>query len=516
MTAAYDALLVDPRASLGWLIEFTAHNVATDLDETVRLSTFGFTSEPSDTPANEPYEARVKSALNFERHMYRRGGRIGRSSQPSFGEIVLVNLDRALTKYTNPAQYLIRGRKVTAMLGGTEDYALVDFGTPLKEGRVKDFVARNGQLRLLIRDLQELFERAVQPNKYAGTGGNEGGAELKDKNKPIGYGDIFNCPGVPIDPANGVWQLHDGKIKSLKAVRDKGLVKTLTTDYTVDLNTGLVTLLFTPTDVRFDFEGDNTGSVYVESFADILERVVEAITGLTVNSTAVTTMNTANSAPCNYWCGTEKISIRQMLDDLADGPGAFFGDNFNAQVDLGRLEAPSGTPAIEFFGNQGIASGNVNNILAGTLEPVATVEPCHTLRQAYQRNWGVQSRDSLDASVSEADKDKYSTEWRFKSDSDATVLDDYPEAKEQTWYGGFSNAADADTESQRKFALYKVAQEVFKFTARAIPFKLGINDVIKITHTDHNLSTGKLFRVLGLAIDADSRKVEVWVWRPST
>ena len=63
--------------------------------ETHYYSTSGFSTKPTDTPANTYVAPRLKSAGNFRRELFS-GTRVTGSVRPSFGEIVLFNNDAGL------------------------------------------------------------------------------------------------------------------------------------------------------------------------------------------------------------------------------------------------------------------------------------------------------------------------------------------------------------------------------------------------------------------------------------
>ncbi len=63
----------------------------------------------------------------------------------------------------------------------------------------------------------------VQPRRYAGTGGVQGGPEVAGRLKPLAFGVVRNVEGVPVDPAGEIEHWHDGRLLAVDAVYDQGL-----------------------------------------------------------------------------------------------------------------------------------------------------------------------------------------------------------------------------------------------------------------------------------------------------
>ena len=124
------------------------------------------------------------------------------------------------------------------------------------------------------------------PNFYLGTGGTEGGDDLKGKPKPLCFGQVFNVPAVPVDTANLIYQVHDGIINSVTAAYDRGVALNkvggvpAAGEYSDDLANGTFTLGGSPTGtVTADVQGSADPS-YVSVTSDIVKRVVKSYGGL--------------------------------------------------------------------------------------------------------------------------------------------------------------------------------------------------------------------------------------------
>ena len=90
-------------------------------------------------------------------------------------------------------------------------------------GRVKSF-ARKGQTLTLTAEVNlELFSNNILTAVYAGTGGAEGGADLKNQVKPLALGWAKNVEPVLIDTTNNVFQFSAyGAIEAVTTLFERG------------------------------------------------------------------------------------------------------------------------------------------------------------------------------------------------------------------------------------------------------------------------------------------------------
>jgi hypothetical protein len=89
-------------------------------------------------------------------------------------------------------------------------------------GSATEITADTNNLVLTLRDNSYKLAKPLQPNKYAATGGAEGGADLLQKFKPLLFGKVRNASPVWVDQVLLTWQIHDGTITSVDAVYDRG------------------------------------------------------------------------------------------------------------------------------------------------------------------------------------------------------------------------------------------------------------------------------------------------------
>jgi hypothetical protein len=329
---------------------------------TLRWATAAYISGPADAPANTLWEPRLLGDVEIGQVAVDAVG-IGGLLPVGLADIALADADAALADLDRWST--ADGRRATITVIPVEDPRASDFGTPLA-GRTVGFrfnllagtftiartdpiaaftgitarVDRNGDrtgtLRLV--DVVERLAVPLQPTKYQGTGGVEGGEELEDKPKPVALGRCYNLEPVPlgdIDLGAGAlptFQYHWREAQAADEIRIRGVVQTLVGGTPVigqarDFPTlGLFQLGSTPDGtVRCDVRGDAVGG-YVSSTSGVIKRLVQSLgPQLGAGDIDATAFAFAeNDLPGEIgWCqGPSEITAAQACQRIVAGPGA--------------------------------------------------------------------------------------------------------------------------------------------------------------------------------------------------
>lgn len=282
---------------------------------TLRWASAGYLSASSDSPADTLWEPRLLGDVQISQAAVDAVG-IGGVLPVGLADIGLADVDGALADLDRWGT--ADGRRVSITVIPVEDPRASDFGTPLagrdlgmrlnpltglsapaRTDPIAAFVGitsrvdrnhdRAGTLR--VTDVVERLAVPLQPTKYLGTGGLDGGDELKDKPKPVVLGRVFNMEPVPlgdIDLGVGIgalptYQVHWRSVELIDAVRIRGVVQTLVGGTPVVGQArafallGLFQLGSTPDGtVRADVRGDNAGG-YVSSTSGVIKRLVQSL-----------------------------------------------------------------------------------------------------------------------------------------------------------------------------------------------------------------------------------------------
>jgi hypothetical protein len=475
-----------------------------DSSDSSRLyfSSHGFTSQSADTPASTHYDGRIKGEIRVNRRIHGRSGVGGLTKV--FGEVTLVNTDGGLD--TLLADYALDGRPAKLLLGKPTD-ARADFGLVFS-GVVQSAEVSEKEFRLRLSDGSALLDVPVNPNTYAGLGGNlEGGTDLAGKAKPKAFGASYNIAPPLVHGALLLYQVHDGTVSDVPQVYDRGVALTKGADYSsqsdmeatapaagqyrVWKSGGFFRLGATPAGtVTADVLGDASSS-YVNKTADIVQRLLllAAVDSSLLDSDSFTQLNTDASAEVGIWTGTEKKTIADAIEDLLAGVGAFGGFSRLGFYTVGVIKAPEGSPA---------ASYTDEDVTELKREPLpAEVEPVvWRARVAWQKNYTVQ--EDLAASVPAARKTFAAEPERVAVREDAAVKSQRLLAREYGPTGNlYAQQNDADAEALRLLNMWKEGRGLYRVVLPPKALSRDLGDEVNITHARHGFSAGRNARVLG-------------------
>lgn len=544
MPTAFETFLADARAERCWLLEIDAFGLAADTDgsqasgafsdaafsevafsedagETATstmlcYSSHGFTSRAADSPASKYYPSRIAGATAVERKIYGRAG-IGGLTR-TFARCTLVNADGGLD--TLLSSYALDGRPARLLIGRTtdtngirsfdarSDYQLVFSGV------VQAVEIGAQEVTISFSDGIAKLRAPVNATTYAGTGGVEGGTDLKGKPKPKSWGNVLNVPAVLVDSTSLIYQVHDGLASAVSAVYDRGVALTVGADYATLadlLSTAPAAGAFrafkassgsyfrlgsTPAGtVTADVLGDATGG-YVNKTGDILQRVllIAGIDASLLDSASFTTLNTDAPAEVGIFTGTESVAVEAVVEQLLEGVGAFGGFSRTNTFTVGVVKAASGSAAASF------TQQDIGSMRRLPLPPV--VEPAvWRARVAWQRNYTVQT--DLAASVTAARRAFAAEAERVAASEDLTTRGQRQLAREYGPNGNlYALEADAATEALRLLALWKDGSRgLYEMDVSPKGLARDLGDVLTVTYSRFGFSAGRDVRVLGHKVD---------------
>lgn len=489
---------------------------------TIRASDRGWIGEPSDsTWPNTIYEPRLAVPLALEREIpilpetERRGS-------VSYGAIEIVNADGGLDDYVN--SYAVNGRAVRILLGpgpaadGTPaDYAA--FSTIAKV--VGDQWASDlDRLRITVRDQGFRLEGPLQTTLYGGTGGADGNAEVQGRPKPLGFGIVRNATPVLIDTSAAIYQVNDGAVLSIDAVRDQGLALTPGADH-ADYTTLAAAVVaagtfatclaggtfrlgtFPPAGLlTCDFHGDTTGG-YVDTHGAIARRILTARAGIAAAEIDSGSFDSWPSGAAGVYI-VQPISAEQLLDDLASSVGGWWVTRQDGRIGAGRLGEPAArSPALVL---------DQTNIRA--IEPIdLPALPRWRQRVGYRRNWTVQRGEDIAATVTADARQFMLAEYRVVAQADQTVQSRYPLAPDPAPLPTFfDDVGDAGALCDALMDLHSPARQAFAVTIGASGHLVDLNGAVRLTWPRWGLAGGKTFIVYGHRIDADRGTVTLKLW----
>ncbi len=207
-----------------YLAELVVYDPGLPGTKTLYYATQGFTTQPSETPANTFYDGRIAQAIAVRRDAFAPGTTMGRS-QVSVGDLVLNNADGGLDGLL---AYGTDGRAITIRRGQP--------GAAYPSGFTTIFAGTMGQiaegdektLNIPLRDRMLSLLLPLQSTKYAGNNALPAGLEgvagdLQGKPKPVCLGSVKNVSAPCVNTSKLIYQAHDGALQGIPAVYDKGL-----------------------------------------------------------------------------------------------------------------------------------------------------------------------------------------------------------------------------------------------------------------------------------------------------
>jgi hypothetical protein len=196
-------LLASDKPDIRFLVILEPYDAAITATRTLYYSSHGFVSGASDSPAHTLFAERLSSAISIKRALFKEG-RLAGSTLPGGGRLRLSNADGGLDAL---AGYAWSGRRVRVYMGGP-GFAFSDF-VLIFDGTTAGFEHDDDYFTIVLRDLQEKFDRLISTARYAGTGGAEGTANMKDRLKPIALGLCRNITPVYLGKNTGGRHIFD-------------------------------------------------------------------------------------------------------------------------------------------------------------------------------------------------------------------------------------------------------------------------------------------------------------------
>lgn len=499
------------------LIELTAATDAAGTTETLRVSDAKFQTEPTDTPPNEPFIDCLIDPGSLGRHAYS-DGRTGGATRLETGEIVIANADGALDGWIN---YSFDGRAVVIRQGESGAYPAAF--TALIAATADGIEANGNTLVVRLRDKQYRFDKPVCTTTYAGTNslpaGLEGTADdLKGKKKPRGWGKVYNFAPPCANTSRNIFEV--GACQSVDVVYEGGVALTKGTDYTsqADMETnvpaagtfrcwpsgGYFRIPATPSaqitaDITYSSAGNSTAAQIIKALA-----LDAGLASGEISSADVTALDSA----CAYVLGivlADGTSYRQALDAIANSIGAWYGFDAAGTLRMGRLAAPSGTPALTL---------QDYDVLAIERRPPRDGAgiPAWRATVAYAKNFTVQTSGLLGAATA-ARRAWVAEDYRRSAAEDTAIKTQWLLAGELEAETLITAAADAASEAARLLALYKVRRDVFDITVPATTAAgIDLMAVVRVVYARYGMDAGRDFRLIGQTLDLANGNIILSLW----
>lgn len=519
------------------VVEIQAAIDAAGTLQTFLFSSEGWTTLPTDTPANTHVSPRLIQAANYKRDLFS-GARTFGPVTAAYGECKLANLDGGLDTF---ARYGFGGRRYTVRMGEPGAAYPSEFTTVLTatmKVALRDLTETSGAVRIILRDRLADLEKPLASEVYAATGGAEGTATaVSGVRKPVAFGTTFGCKPQLIDENFLIYALGAAPTGygTLAMILRDGGADLVPEAGAFDETANYAALVATPVTAgkfaRCSAEGlikiglkptfELTCSSWVTDVAthtdttpalpgNILRDMALAV-GIDsgdINSTDVTTVNTARTADYGYRVASDETALSAM-GKIANSASIWIGFDSLGVLRMGIFDAPSGTSAYTFSHRNGTKIQQLDT--AETSIPIWKVTARSSFNGAPQTTFS----GSMPAWYSQW----FDKEWPLQTVAeDATVKDKHPNAPEMmvdVYTGDTATRVDDAGEAARRLALYGVEREAVQITTPVTLAMLAAVDlgvVVTLQYPRFGWDAGKLMRVVAIAINFDAMRAEITLW----
>jgi hypothetical protein len=335
------------------LIDVSPRNAATGAAVTLRLAGGG-----ADAPyyyGGNHYRAGVTGLPGFQCSINFDGDDFGTGGVPQAAEIAWQPSTKA--DLAAMAGYFWPDAPVTVRIG---DESASGALPPVRlTGKVLSGTVESGALKLVLSDPAADMKNPLLTARYGGTGGIDGPAEWDAKIKRRVWGRVWNLAGQCIDKANNIYCYADPArpILAIDAVRDKGAnAASLATcgwagsaaatfaalqaavapqgGGVICSSIACVKWWTAPAgDLTADLRGE-VGAAYVETTADIVERIVQAGPATPFAAGAIAAARSARPAPIGCVVDDEYTTVASLIDTLLGNSSLLWLLNANGEIVL--------------------------------------------------------------------------------------------------------------------------------------------------------------------------------------
>ncbi len=453
------------------------------------LSSVGFVTEPTDTPASTQYIGRISGGVSFSRSLSLTG-----EGSLSFGDIEMDNTDREIDDWLNDIW----------------DFRSIDLymGDPIwpKSQFVKVFsgvvsgIAPKDRyhLSLGLRDILAPLNAPISTAVVGGAGDN------KDSLIPIALGEVFNAEPLLISTdGTQVYQVSLGAIEDVIEVRDNGYP----VSYSKDLSNGKFTLTYARYGkITCDVQGAKVSGSYRNDIGGLVEWVGttlgdgDKLDSGSIDSTALTAFRVSHAQPVGVWIN-DRANRLQVMQKLSASVGATLTATSNGKLKL--TQVAFGTP---------VRDVTSYNMLADSFAPSAKPDVLAAIQLQGCRNWSIQDKAELAFALTDGNAPLLGDEWAKATAEDVTVASDYrqttsPEPTDTLLIVD----SDLQAEAARRLALWSVPRATYRFTGYAELLTLELGDTVTLIFPAFGLESGKPAVVVSLETDFSAAQVVVGV-----
>jgi len=479
--------------------------------QNIFISNTGYTTEPSDSPANVSYLPVTENPFNIEKSVF--SGDQFNGNAGSFGAIRILNGDASFDDLVD----LFWDGRTVKVLAGAETFARDQFVT-IFDGVASGIEYDEDEIVINIQSKDRILDVEFSQNLYEGTGDLEGGDDINGTPKPIAYGECRNVTPVLVDAANLVYQVHDGAMEAIDDVYDRGVALTdggdvddITTaspsagQYLTQLSGGYFKLGSSPDgQITADIKGDNDGG-YVNLSGEIISRILQTKLGSQSFGTAEIDQGALNALD-DQVTGKIGLYIRQettakrIINDILTPLQCYWTFKRNGQFTAGVGIDPG----------ESVLTITDNSIVDRELEALEVSTPAWRVILGYAKSWTVQNNTDLATATTDAQRTFVSEEYRKIITEQRNVRTKSPNAIEKKFNTLLATESDALTEASRIQNIFNKKRTTYRVRVVDLLFRVFIGDFVTLQTNRFNLNKNCI--IIGINEDAETGITTLELW----
>lgn len=197
------------------------------------------------------------------------------------------------------------------------------------------------------------------------------------------------------------------------------------------------------------------------------------------------------------------ISAGDLIRSIMETVGGSFRFNTTGELEIFLIELP-GTSVLT------ITPDDIFSIETSGIKHLGSERPIKFYELGYQKNWNVQSADSLAGAVSIQDREDMSKEFRYVNK--ANSLSNFPLAKDRRIGTLFELEADAQTEVDRRQVIRSDKRDSFFVKSFLAPGQISIGQTITVDYPDYGFDGGVDVVVLETHRLLGKNRIDLVVW----
>ncbi|GGY68088.1 hypothetical protein [Pseudoduganella albidiflava] len=487
-----------------FVAEITAAIDATGATKTFYVTNGdGFTTRPTDMPANTPVRPCLLNPGSYRREMFS-GNRTFGAVRPAFGEAVLFNGDGVFDAWR---EYGFDGRAFTLRWGEQGAAYPADFTTVFvatMEGAVMDYT----EVRLRLRDDLQLLEKPVLNATFAGTGGIEGPAALAGESKQRLLGQVGYPPPQLINETAQTYLISAGRCGGGFSVWDQG----------IELSGGTaasIAELLASAPAPGEYQVYSGGPTVMRLGSNPAGDLRVSTTGLQASGAAWTLAAflaeagftgtvTGTLDPVGHLVESAGTSYLDILTQNAARLGSYFGFNRLGVFEAKAFAVPSGAPSYTFT--------RQNTLSFVRSPPDGAPVPAYKVSINAGRAWPSQLAKGASVTRTTFSRAPWYASYSYANDAirlkhpsaEAITLDVQPLMGNAAWVALRDKYVDWFFKARDQVAVSSLLS--------AETLALDIGDVVCVQVPRFGYDAGKLFKIVAVRYDTAAGKVDHVLW----